>query len=70
MQLDDADSSPPKKLRSSYTPESDSASPGDQDLLARHVGELLVYFDKSVRPEGMLGFTVEKTWVRLSLAFL
>lgn len=29
----------------------------------QHIGELFVYLDKSVRPEGMLGFIIDKTWV-------
>lgn len=67
LQQDDTDSSPPKKkLRSSCSQEAEYSFIGDQDLWTQHIGELFVYLDKSVRPEGMLGFTIEKTWVRVT----
>lgn len=64
MQQNDAESSPPKKKRrSSCTQEAQCSFTGDQDLRMQHIGELFVYLDKSVRPEGMLGFIIDKTWV-------
>lgn len=35
-------------------------------LLSPHIGELLVYLDQSVRNEGILGITVERTLVRIT----
>lgn len=67
VQQDDTDSSPPKKKpRSFCTHEAESPLTGNQDLWTQHIGELFVYLDKSVRPEGVLGFTIEKTWVRVT----
>lgn len=67
LQQNDAESSPPKKKRrSSCTQEAQCSFTGDQDLRMQHIGELFVYLDKSVRPEGMLGFIIDKTWVRVT----
>lgn len=67
LQQDDTESSPPKKkTRSSCTQEAQCSFTGDQVSRMQHIGNLFVYLDKSVRPDGMLGFTIDKTWVRVT----
>ncbi|XP_056001325.1 uncharacterized protein LOC125653624 isoform X1 [Ostrea edulis] len=45
---------------------SPKSSIGDHALWTQHIGELLVYLQKSFRYEGILGITIEKTWVRFT----
>ncbi|XP_061180536.1 uncharacterized protein LOC133189146 [Saccostrea echinata] len=69
LQEDELDSSPPrKKQRSSSTQEQEEpeCSFRDQDLWMQHIGQLFVYLDSSLSLQGTLGFTVEKTWVRVT----
>ncbi|XP_062585126.1 uncharacterized protein LOC134246781 [Saccostrea cucullata] len=69
LQQEEPVSSPPrKKLRSStHTLEEPECSfIGDQNLWMQHIGELFVYLDSSLSSMGTLGFTIEKTWVRVT----
>ncbi|XP_061177516.1 uncharacterized protein LOC133186306 [Saccostrea echinata] len=67
LKVEDPDFSPQrKKLRSSNTEEPGCSYKGDAAVYAQHIGELFVYFHQSVSPRGILGFTIEKTWVRVT----
>ncbi|XP_061195673.1 uncharacterized protein LOC133203892 [Saccostrea echinata] len=59
-------SPPRKKLRATSSKEVTDTYIGDQSLWSQHIGELFVYMDESPRNEGILGFTIEKTWVRVT----
>ncbi|XP_056003184.1 uncharacterized protein LOC125662939 [Ostrea edulis] len=61
------DSPPEKKLRSTSCISSCVASSITDSLLAQHVGELFVYMDKSVTSRAVLGMTVERTHIRVTL---
>lgn len=60
--------SPPKRMHRSSSDESSSVPAVIPDsLLAQHLGELLVYMDRSVSPRAILGMTLEQTNVRFTL---
>lgn len=72
---EDASCPPRKKMKpdvavTSKTKDDDTTSSrtyfDDHNLWAQHIGELLVYLDKSFRYDGILGITIEKTWVRFT----
>ncbi|XP_061168361.1 uncharacterized protein LOC133177323 [Saccostrea echinata] len=51
---------------SSQSTASSRCNIGDHNLWAQHIGDLLVYLDKSFRYDGVLGITIDKTWVRFT----
>ncbi|XP_065927353.1 uncharacterized protein [Magallana gigas] len=59
-------SPPRKKLRNASYQDTANTYIGEHSLWSQHIGELFVYLDKSARNEGILGITVEKTWVRVT----
>ncbi|XP_062574341.1 uncharacterized protein LOC134236190 [Saccostrea cucullata] len=66
---EEPDSSPPRKKQRTATQEQEQPGGGfigDHNLLTQHIGELFVYLDSSLSRQGTLGFTIEKTWVRVT----
>ncbi|XP_061178520.1 uncharacterized protein LOC133187173 [Saccostrea echinata] len=58
--------SPPKKPRVIYEQDAANNSKDDLSIWSKHIGDLFLYLDKSPRNEGILGITLEKTWVRFT----
>lgn len=58
---------PRKRLRTSSSRDDENTYIGDSSLWSQHIGELLVYLKKSLLNDGILGITIEKTWVYLIL---
>ena len=56
-------SPPRKKPRNTTQLDTSNTYFDEHSLFSQHIGELFVYLDKSARNEGILGITVEKTWV-------
>lgn len=63
---DESDLHPRKKLRQFSEQSVSTVTSFERTLLSQHIGELFVYLDQSVRNEGILGITVEKTLVRIT----
>ncbi|XP_056001321.1 uncharacterized protein LOC130048499 isoform X2 [Ostrea edulis] len=63
---------PPMKKQKTDTEDKSLPAPspkssiGDHASWTQHIGELLVYLQKSFRCEGILGITIDKTWVRFT----
>ncbi|XP_062592546.1 uncharacterized protein LOC134253986 [Saccostrea cucullata] len=69
LRHEEPDSSPPRKKLRTATQDQEQQECGfigDHDLLTQHIGELFVYLDSSLSRQGTLGFTIEKTWVRVT----
>ncbi|XP_052708390.1 uncharacterized protein LOC128183442 isoform X3 [Crassostrea angulata] len=67
LSRDDDDLSPPKKkLRTSSLIDAETSYIGDQKIWSQHIGELFVHLELSPISDRVLGFTIEKTWIRVT----
>ncbi|XP_061167198.1 uncharacterized protein LOC133176044 [Saccostrea echinata] len=67
LSKEDDDLSPPKKkLRASSLHDAETSYIGDQRIWSQHIGELFVYLELSPISDRILGFTIEKTWIRVT----